>query len=172
MSICVNPVSNIKRILRAEQGPPPPGLRTRRSEYGIEIIEVMEQTVPLIASLARLKNSIELGSLGEVVKGVDVVPAATYQALGKLGAVVSDPVRAERFLSYPGAERLTRNPRILALRDDPEIVDLINQQRYLELLQNPKLIDALNDPTLTSDVQHFEFQKALDYALQGKKPAE
>ncbi len=127
---------------------------------------------PLIASLAKLKNSLELGSLGEVVKGVDVVPAATYQSLGKLGAVVSDPVRAQRFLSYPGAERLTRNPRILALRDDPEIVDLINQQRYLELLQNPKLIDALNDPTLSSDVQHFEFQKALDYALQGKKPAE
>ncbi len=127
---------------------------------------------PLVASLARLKNSLELGSLGEVVKGVDVVPAATYQSLGKLGAVVSDPVRAERFLSYPGAERLTRNPRILALRDDPEIVALINQQRYLELLQNPQLIDALNDPTLTNDVKNFEFQKALDYALEGKKPAE
>ena len=127
---------------------------------------------PLVASLARLKNSLELGSLGEVVKGVDVVPTATYQALGKLGAVVSDPARAERFLSYPGAERLTQNPRILALRDDPEIVDLINQQRYLELLQNPKLIEALNDPKLTEEVRHFDFQKALDYALQGRKRAE
>lgn len=127
---------------------------------------------PLVASLARLKNSLELGSLGEVVKGIDVVPTTTYQALGKVGAIVSDPSRAERFLSYPGAERLTQNPRILALRDDPEIVDLINQQRYLELLQNPKLVEALNDPKLAEEVRQFDFQKALDYALQGRKPSE
>ena len=101
-----------------------------------------------------------------MVKGVDVVPAATYQALAKLGAVASDPVRAERFLSYPGAERLTRNPRILALRNDPEIVALVQQQRFLELLQNSKLINALNDPQLATEVRGFDFQKALDYALQ------
>jgi hypothetical protein len=121
---------------------------------------------PLVASLAKLKNSIELGSLGEVVKGADVIPATTYQALGKLGAVVSDPRNAERFLSYPGAERLTQNPRILALRDDPEIIDLVSQQRFLELLQNPKLIEAMNDPELAKEVRGFDFQKALDYALR------
>ncbi len=121
---------------------------------------------PLVASLAKLKNSIELGSLGEVVKTVDVVPDNTYQALGKLGAVVSDPRSAVRFLSYPGAQRLTENPRILALRDDPEIVDLVQRQRFLELLQKPKLIEALNDPELVAEVKSFDFQKALDYALK------
>ncbi len=121
---------------------------------------------PLVTSLAKLKNSIELGSLGEVVKGVDVVPATTYQALGKLGAVVSDPRSAARFISYPGAQRLTENPRLLALRDDPEIIDLVQRQRFLELLQNPKLIEALNDPQLETEVKNFDFQKALDYALQ------
>lgn len=121
---------------------------------------------PLITSLAKLKNSIELGSLGEIVKGADVVPATTYQSLGKLGAVVSDPRGAARFLSYPGAERLTRNPRILALRNAPEIVALVQEQRFLELLQNSKLINALNDPQLATEVRGFDFQKALDYALQ------
>ncbi len=121
---------------------------------------------PLVASLAKLKNSIELGSLGEVVKGVDVVPATTYQALGKLGAVVSDPRSAARFISYPGAQKLTENPRILALRDDPEIIDLVQRQRFLELLQNRKLIEALNDPQLEAEVKNFDFQKALDYALK------
>ncbi|MBA3960480.1 MAG: CvpA family protein [Chthoniobacterales bacterium] len=120
---------------------------------------------PLVTSLAKMKNSLELGSLGEVVKGVDVVPATTYQALGKLGAVVSDPRSAQRFLDYPGAQSLTRNPKIVALRDDPEIIDLIRHQHYLELLQNKKLIEAMNDPALASEVQSFEFQKALDYAL-------
>jgi hypothetical protein len=121
---------------------------------------------PMVASLAKLKNSIELGSLGEAVKAVDAVPDQTYQTLGKVGSMVSDPQSAERFLSYPGAKELTKNPRIVALRDDPEIIDLIKQQRYLDLLQNPKLIEAVNDPALAAEVKRFEFQKALDYATR------
>jgi len=124
------------------------------------------EPAPLVASLAKLKNSIELGSLGEVVKSADLVPETTYKALGKLGAIAADPRSAERFLSYPGAQRLTRDPRIIALRDDPEIIDLVRQQRYLDLLQNQKLIDAMNDPALAADVRSFDFQKALDYALK------
>ncbi len=139
-----------------------------RSVGALASTEVKSGTTPppLVTSLAKLKNSIELGSLGAVVKGADVVPASTYQALGKLGAVVSDPRNAERFLSYPGAQQLTQNPRIVALRNDPEIIDLIEQQRFLELLQNRKLIDALNDPELAKEVHRFDFQKALDYALR------
>ena len=123
-------------------------------------------TPAMVNSLARLKNSIELGSLGEVVKAVDVVPAQTYQNLGKVGTLVSNPQSAQRFLSYPGAQELTKNPKIVALRDDPEIIELIQQKRFLELLQHPKLIDAINDPALAAEVRKFEFQKALDYALK------
>ena len=121
---------------------------------------------PMIAALAKLKNSIELGPLGEAVKAVDVVPAQTYQTLGKVGTMVSNPQSTERFLSYPGAKELTENPRIIALRDDPEIIDLIKQQRFLDLLQHPKLIEAMNDPALVAQVKRFEFQKALDYAMK------
>jgi hypothetical protein len=120
----------------------------------------------MVHSLAKLKNSIELGSLGEVVKAVDVVPAQTYQTLGKVGTMVANPQSAGRFLSYPGAKALTQNPKIIALRDDPEIIELIQHRRFLELLQHPKLIDALNDPALAAQVRSFEFQKALDYALK------
>jgi uncharacterized membrane protein required for colicin V production len=119
---------------------------------------------PMIESLAKLKNSIELGSLGEAVKTMDVVPAQNYQTLGKLGAVVSNPQSAERFLSYPGAKELTQNPKIIALRNDPEIIELIEHQRFMELLQHPRLIEAMNDPALTAQVRSFDFQKALDYA--------
>ena len=121
---------------------------------------------PMVASLAKLKNSIELGPFGEAVKAVDVVPAQTYQTLGRVGTMVSNPQSAERFLSYPGAKELTENPRIVALREDPEIIDLIKQRRFLELLQNPKLIEAVNDPALAAQVKSFEFQKALEYALK------
>ena len=123
---------------------------------------------PMMQSLAKLKHSIELGPVGETVKAIDLVPAQTYQTLGKVGTVVSNPRSAERFLNFPGARDLTENPKIVALRNDPEIIDLIEQQRYLELLQNPKLIEALNDPSLAAQVKSFEFQKALDYALGPK----
>ena len=121
---------------------------------------------PLIHTLARLNNSIELGPVGKTVKAVDVVPDQTYQTLGKLGTVVSTPQSAERFLSYPGARELTENPRLTALRNDPEIMALIQERRFFDLLQNPKLIEALNDPALAAQVKSFQFQKALDYALK------
>jgi len=125
------------------------------------------RSAPAIAvSLAKLKNSIELGSLGEIVKAVDVVPAQAYQTLGKVGTVVSRSESAGRFLSYPGARELAENAKIVALRDDPEIIELIQQGRFLDLLQNPKLIEAMNDPALAAQLRRFDLQKALDYALK------
>lgn len=158
-------VRSLGAIANAEgrKGRPPP----KQPTLTRSAIPVQPAAPPsLVASLAKLKNSIELGSLGKVVKSADVIPAETYQALGKLGAVVSDPQSAERFLSYPGAQRFTQNARIIALRDDPEIIALVQQQRFLDLLQNPKLIEAMNDPALAAGVRSFDFQKALDYALR------
>jgi uncharacterized membrane protein required for colicin V production len=120
----------------------------------------------ITVSIAKLKNSIELGSLGEIVRAVDVVPAQAYQTLGKVGTVVSRPESAGRFLSYPGAKELAENAKIVALRDDPEIIELIRQGRFLDVLQNPKLIEAMNDPALAAQLRRFDFQKALDYALK------
>jgi hypothetical protein len=121
---------------------------------------------PLAESIAKLKNSIELGPLGDVVKGADIVPAATYETLGKVGNVVSSPESAQRFLSYPGAKDLTENPKIIALRDDPEIIRIIQEGRFFDLLQNPRLIDAVNDPTLAAQLRSFQFQRALEYAMK------
>lgn len=120
----------------------------------------------MLASLAKLKNSIELGSLGEAIKAVDVVPVQTYETLGKVGSIAASPENAERFLSFPGAKELAENPTIIALRDDPEIIEMIKQQRFLELLQNPKLIEAVNDPALAAQLRSFDFRKALDYAMK------
>lgn len=119
-----------------------------------------------LSSLARLKHSLEQGPLGQAVTSVDPVPTKSYDTLGKLGTVLSNPRSAERFLTCPGARELTENPRIVALRNDPEIVQLIEAQRYFDLLQNPKLIAALNDPALAAQVRSFDFQKALNFALK------
>jgi hypothetical protein len=123
--------------------------------------------VPALAtSLARLKNSLELGLLGSVFKGTDPISHRTYETLEKAGSVLSSPERAEKFLTFPGARELSEHPKIVALRSDPEIADLIAERRFVDLLQNPRVIDAANDPVLAERVRKFDIQRALDYALE------
>jgi uncharacterized membrane protein required for colicin V production len=130
--------------------------------------ESNEEPASLLRSLARLKNSVEMGTFGAAVKRADVVPTNAYETLGKVGKVVSDPDSAQRFLSFPGAHELSEHPKIVALRDDPEIQRLIAQGRYLDLLQDQKIIDAANDPALFEQIKKFDLQHALDYAVEQK----
>ena len=120
----------------------------------------------LLSTLAKLKNSIELGPVGEVVKQTDVLPTGIYDTLGKVGEVFARPERAQRFLSYPGVAELSEHPTLLALRADPEITRMIEQGRLLDLLRDERLIEAANDPTLTAEIKRFDFNGALDYALR------
>jgi hypothetical protein len=120
----------------------------------------------LAISLARLKNSLELGLLGSVLKSTDPISQRTYETLEKAGNVLSSPERAQKFLTFPGARELAEHPKIVALRSDPEIADLIARGRFFHLLQNPRVIEAANDPVLAQRVRKFDIQHALDYALE------
>lgn len=118
------------------------------------------------AFVARLKNSVELGTVGNVIKQTDVTPDSVYQTLNDVGTVAANPESAQRFLSFPGAVELAQHPKIVALRDDPEIAEIIAQGRILELLNHPRLREAANDPTLVEQVKKFDLKKALEYAAQ------
>lgn len=120
----------------------------------------------LTAFLARLKNSVELGKLGDVVKQTDVTPPAVYQTLKDAGTVCANPESARKFLSFPGAVELSEHPKIVALRNDPEIAELIRQGRLLELLQNRRVLEAANDPSLVEKVKQFDIKKALEFAAK------
>ena len=119
-------------------------------------------------SLARLKNSLELGTVGDAVKRTDPVPSQTYEMLGKVGSVFSSQKAAQKFLTFPGARELSEHPKIVALRNDPEISDMIAQGRVLDLLQDQRIIDAANDSMLRERIKKFDLQRALDYSIQGK----
>jgi hypothetical protein len=121
--------------------------------------------------LARLKNSVELGSLGELVKKADPLPGGSWQRLAQIGETFSHADTAERFLSFPGARELSRHPRVVALEQDPEIARLAREGRFFELLQNPRVIEALNDPTLIDRIKHFDLNGALEYATGAKQEA-
>jgi uncharacterized membrane protein required for colicin V production len=125
-----------------------------------------EDEAPLTTSLARLKNSLEMGVIGSAVKKADVVPQQTYELIEKLGGVASNPQAAERFLEYPGAKELSEHPKVVALRNDAEIQQMLNQGQWLELIQDHRVIDAANDPELRARLKKFDLDAALDYALQ------
>ncbi|HKP05097.1 MAG TPA: CvpA family protein [Chthoniobacterales bacterium] len=123
----------------------------------------------LTTFIARLKNSVELGPVGDAVKKTDVTPASVYQTLHDVGTICANPESAQRFLSFPGAVELSQHPKIIALRDDPEIAALISQGRVLELLQHPRVLDAANDPSLVAKVKQFDLKKALEFAAKGEE---
>jgi hypothetical protein len=114
--------------------------------------------------LARLKNSVELGTVGDVVKRTDAMPTGELQTLREIGTVLANPETVRKFLDSPGARELSEHPRIVALRNDPEITEMIAQGRFFELLRDPRIVDAMNDPTLAAQVKSLNLRKALDHA--------
>lgn len=118
--------------------------------------------------IARLKNSVELGAVGDAIKKTDVTPSSVYQTLHDVGTICANPESAQRFLSFPGAVELGQHPKIVALRHDPEIAELIQQGRLLELLQHPRILEAANDPTLVARVKQFDLRKALEFAARSE----
>ena len=128
--------------------------------------EPNEDEAPLTTSLARLKNSLEMGVIGNAVKKVDVVPQKTYDVIEKIGAIAANPQNAERFLEFPGARELSEHPKIIALRNDPEVAQMLAQGQLIELIQDHRIIDAANDPELRSRLKKFDLSAALNYAVQ------
>ena len=128
--------------------------------------EPSEDEAPLTTSLARLKNSLEMGVIGNAVKKVDVVPQKTYDVIEKIGAIAANPQNAERFLSFPGARELSEHPKIIALRNDQEIGQMLAQGQFLELIQDHRIVDAANDPDLKARLKKFDLNAALTYATQ------
>ena len=124
------------------------------------------QSNTFMAMLAQMKNSLEIGRVGEAVRGVDPLPAGLYSRLEKLGEVASNPQSAARFLSFPGAREISEYPKVVALRNDATVMELIAAGHIFELMQNQRMIDAMNDPALQERVKQFDLERALDYAVK------
>ncbi len=120
----------------------------------------------VVRQLAQMKQSLEQGATGSVVQQVDPIPGTLYSILQKLGMMVADDKRVDRFLSYPGAKTLLAHPKIAALQNDPVITQDIMNRNYFALIRNPRIVTAANDSEIGELMRKFEFEKALDYALQ------
>lgn len=140
----------------------------RRASAGQRFVPAPPEETALAASLARLKKSLELGAVGDVVKESDVLPAGIYDTLTKLGTVFARRDSMDRFLAAPGVAELTANPKILALRADPQIQRMLQEGQLWKLVHDERLIEAVNDPELTRQLKKFEFKKALEDAAETK----
>jgi hypothetical protein len=120
----------------------------------------------LMRLVARLKNSVELGTVGNLVKRTEAMPTGGLQALSDMGTVLANPETARKFLNSPGARELSEHPKVVALRSDPEIMEMIAEGRLFELLRDPRIVDAVNDPTLTERAKQFDLKKALEFAAK------
>lgn len=147
---------------RFEEGPARSAAPTRGA------VSAVADENSLVMSLARLKKSVELGAVGDVVKQTDVLPTAVYDTLAKAGGVFAQPERARRFMAYPGVQELADSPKILALRADPEIAHMISEGRLIDLLHDERLIEAANDPELAAQLKRFDFSGALEYAARDR----
>jgi len=121
---------------------------------------------PLMTMLTNMKSSLEDGHIGKAVGAVDPLPPTLYRNLEKAGEVASNPERAERFLSFPGAREISGHPKVVALRNDRQLMELVARGQIFELMKNQHMIDALNDPSLQARIKNFDLERALDYALQ------
>lgn len=122
-----------------------------------------------VRTLAILKDSLELGPVGEFVERIDVLPTDTYDRLVKFGQLTNNTEAMLRFLEVPDVQKILAHPRMQALLNDPGIVSAAENKDIPALVKNPLLFQAATDPSLQKLVLSTDLQKALDYALPARK---
>ena len=121
--------------------------------------------------LASLKDSLEAGSTGQVVERVDILPTDAYGLLSKFIQVSQSPDAAMRLMAYPGMQELLAQPKLAELFHDPALTEASHQGNVLAILTSPKLAAAVSDPEVQRSFAEFDWQKALDYALNASPPS-
>ncbi len=135
-------------------------------------IRPADQPGIFVRSLAKLSGALSTGGMGQLMQRYDPVPASVYASIFKLGLVVSNPDALDRFMSFPGVEGISRNPKLTALRDDPEIGELLATSSYLKLLRHERVMALASDPGFAAQINTVNFEKALDFAVTGIAPTE
>jgi len=115
----------------------------------VEMQAVKNETSPKVAlSLAKLKNSLELGWVGPVLSALDPIPDRWYRKLDQFSRISLDSGSIQRLSETPMIRRISQNPRILDLQRDPAIMQAMQRGDLLGVFTNPKVIALLTDPEI------------------------
>jgi hypothetical protein len=121
--------------------------------------------------LVAVKESLERGEAGGLVEKVDILPTSFYGALTKLVQVTGSPEAAARLFAYPPLQELLSQPKVAAIFTDPTVARAAAEGNYFALLSSSRLAAAASDPEVQKSFTGFDWQKALDYALQESAPS-
>ena len=117
-----------------------------------------------VLSLAKLKNSVELGIGRSVINAVDPAPPALYRELDKYSRLIGNPRAIRKMLDYPGFRNILQDPKIVDLQRDPELLAEIQSGNLLGVFSNRKVVALTDDPHLRQVCSLGEVKAALDYA--------
>jgi uncharacterized membrane protein required for colicin V production len=136
------------------------------AENQVEMQQVKnERPGAFVLNLAKLKNSVELGSGRAVLDSIDPLPRRFYRDLDQYSRVIEDPEAIQKLLEYPGFRRVLDSPQVLELERDPQIAADMKKGNILGVLTNRKVIALLNDPQIRSAFTQRDLEAALNYAL-------
>jgi len=115
--------------------------------------------------LIKLRKSLELGVTGQRLQGVDPLPTSFYDNMVKISIVMGNPQSMDRFVRYPGVEKLLCNPHMAALVRDPAFEKAAESRNFLPLIRNKNVQAVANDPQVVVLFKEINLGEALDFAL-------
>jgi hypothetical protein len=122
--------------------------------------------VPDPTALTALKKTVEDSPVTAWISKVDPVSPEWYPRLGKIGQVLTSQGARERLLADPAFDAVARNPRLVALRDDPELQEALRSADLWTLMRSAKVQAAAADTQLLTALRIREVDLALERALQ------
>jgi len=128
------------------------------------------QSAPALArTFATLKDSLEMGPVGDIVESIDVLPSEAYDHMTRLGQLTKNQDAMMRFIDYPGVQEIISHPRVQALLQDPVVVQSAENKDFIALFQSRTVLNAATDLSLQKLVMALDLEKALDYAMPPKQ---
>jgi hypothetical protein len=131
--------------------------------------EKLQDAPPSARTFAMLKDSLEMGPVGDIVESIDILPSQAYENMTRLGQLVKNNDAMMRFLDDPGVQEIVTHPRIQALLQDPIVVQSAESKNFIALIQSRSVVNAATDPSLQKLIMDLDLEKALDYAMPPKQ---
>jgi hypothetical protein len=97
------------------------------------------------------------------------VPLDVYQRLDQCSRLLASPRAIEHLMESPAFRSAWENPRIRALRADPEILEAVRRGDFLSISLNPKVFALWTDPSIRALLSGDQIQAACDYASEEVK---
>lgn len=130
-----------------------------------------EEPGALVRGFAKLGTALDEGASGRLLHRYDNTSMArAFATIAKLTIMVSRPEAVDRFLSYPGVEKLSKHPKLLAVKNDPAVAQLLASNSFIRLLRHEKVLALAGDAEFNALMQQMEFDKALEFALTPPDP--